>query len=177
MTEPSLSNIADAMMAVDGKTPTAVLDAFLPKAATHLGKKLLPLSAGHELLLAQTSHPLATGAKWEDVDVLMALFIFSNPSRLLFGMVADGSFEAEFLGFIDEIPSADIPKLGSDMVSHWLKSRATALGMESDSNSGGAQKKTADSDGGSTLSERLARSTAGLRKWLSTMSLSARFSP
>jgi hypothetical protein len=164
--EPNLDDIAAAMNAVDGRTPSNVLEAFLPKPVTHLGQKLVPLSAGHELLLAQISHPLATGTKWEDSDVLMALFVFSRPSRLLFAMVADSTFEAEFFAFIDTIPTADIPKLGQDMVSHWMRSRATALAMESEHSTG--QKKTADLDGGSTQSPPHAKSTAGFRRWLST---------
>lgn len=154
------------MAAVDGKTPTTVLAAFLPKTSTHLGKKLVPLTAGHELALAQLGHPLATGTKWEDVDVLMALFVFSRPSREVFAMIQSGTFEDDFFGFIDTIPSADIPKLGNDMVAHWMRSRATALAMESPTP--GTQKKTADSGGGSTLSQRLAQLTSGCRTWLST---------
>jgi hypothetical protein len=136
---PELTDIAAAMEAVDGKTPTTVLEAFLPKVATHLGKRLVPLTAGHELALAQLGHPLATGTKWEDVDVLMALFVFSRPSREVFAMIAGGTFEDDFFGFIDSIPSADIPKLGNDMVAHWMRSRATALAMESPTP--GTQKK------------------------------------
>lgn len=173
--EPTLQDIAAAMLAADGKTPTVVLDAFIPKPASHLGQALVPLSAGHELLLAQTGHPLSTGEAWQDIDVLMALFIFAHPSRLLFAMVADGSFEAGFFAFIDRIPTADIPRLGQDMVSHWLRNRTTALAMESEHAT--AQKKTAVSAGGSTLSARLAKSTAGVRTWLSTTFRSPKSSP
>ena len=138
---PDLNDIAAALAAADGKTPAAVIDAFLPKPVTHLGQKLVPLKAGHELLLSYIGHPLIAGEKWEDVDVLMALFIFSRPSKELFGMVADDTFEVEFFGFIESIPPTDINRLGQDMVSHWLKSRATALAMGSDHSA--AQKKTA----------------------------------
>lgn len=164
--DPTLEDIAAARAATEGKTPQAVLAAFIPKPVSVLSQKLLPLTAGHELLLSQIGHPLATGQKWEDVDVLMALFIFTHPSRTLFQMIASETLEAEFFAFIDGIPSADIAALGPDMVSHWMASRITALNMES--KHAGAQKKTADSVGGSTPSQQLARSSAGIRKWLST---------
>lgn len=165
--EPTLDDIAAAQFAADGKTPFTVIEAFLPKPMSHLGKRLVPMTAGHELLLAQLGHPLATGAKWEDIDVLTALFVFSRPSRELFSMVADETFETVFFEFIDGIPPADIAQLGNDLIAHWTRTRASALAMESKHSS--AQKKTAVSGGGSTLSARLARSTAGPRKWLSTI--------
>jgi hypothetical protein len=172
---PTLDDISAAMMAVDGKTPAAVLEAFLPQKVTHLGQTLVPLTAGHELALAQLGHPLATGKAWEDIDVLTALFIFSRPSREVFAMIAGGTFEADFFLFIDSIPTADIPKLGADMAAHWMRSRATALAMESPHPS--AQKKTADSAGGSTLSARLAALMDGPRKWFSTTFRSLSSSP
>jgi hypothetical protein len=172
--EPTLEDIAAASAAMEGKFPTAVLDAFLPPLTSHLGQKLVPLSAGHELLLAQIQHPLAVGGKWDDQDVLMALFLFSRPSRLSFAMVADGTLEAEFFAFIDAIPSADIPALGKDMVSHWVRSRNTALAMENEHAK--AQKKTADSDGGSTRLRQLAKRLAGCLTRLFTTFLLRRFS-
>jgi hypothetical protein len=81
-------------------------------------------------------------------------------------MVANDTLESEFFGFIDSIPSADIAVLGPDMVAHWMTARVTALHMES--KHAGAQKKTAVSAGGSTPSQQLAKSSAGIRKWLST---------
>lgn len=165
--EATLDQITAALQAVDGHTPSDVLDAFIPKPATSLGRKLIPLTAGHELLLSQFKHPLsAGGGEWEDADVLLALFIFSTPSIKLFGMVEDDTFQSEFLAFVDSIPPCDIPKLGSEMVSHWMRSRATAIAMQSPHGSG--QKKTAGSDGCSPPLARPARLTDGLRTWLST---------
>ncbi len=162
---PDLNDIAAAIRSADGKTPSPVIDAFLPAPVSHLGRSLVALTAGHELLLSQTRHPLTTGAAWEDQDVLMALFIFSNPSRLLFARVADGTFEAEFFLFIDSIPASDISSLGAAMIGHWLSNRKTALPMHSEHSSG--QKKTADSDGCSAPSARPARFMAGFLKWCS----------
>lgn len=165
--EPTLEDIAAASAAVSGKFPTAVIEAFLPPLTSHLGQKLVPLSAGHELLLAQIEHPLSTGRKWDDQDVLMALFLFSRPSRISFAMVADGTLEAEFFAFIDAIPAADIPALGKDMVSHWMRSRNTALAMGNEHSK--SQKKTADSAGGSTPSRPPVKLITGILTWLSTM--------
>ena len=170
--QPTLEDLAAAREAVDGKIPGTVVAAFVQPAKTCLGQKLLPITAGHELLLAHIEHPLATGGKWQDSDVLMALFIFSRRSRQSFEALADGSFESEFFDFVDSLPASDVPSLGQDMVSHWLKSRQTALAMESEQKT--AQKKTADSDGGSTRSPLLARLTDGLLTWLSTRCRSAK---
>lgn len=170
-----LEDLAAAVNAADGKTPSALLDAFLPKPSTFLGNRLLPLTAGHELLLSQVSHPLANGGEWKDMDVMMALFIFSKPSRELFSFIADDTFESEFFAFLDSVPSGDVAKLGDAMVSHWLKSRSTALAMESpDSN---AQKKTEGSDGSSTPSAPFAQRTDGFLTWLSTTFRWRRSSP
>lgn len=172
--QPTLEDVAAAMEAADGRTPSAVIDAFLPKPVTRLGQKLLPLSAGHELLLAQLGHPLANGRPWENEDVLLALFLFSRPSRESFAMIADDVFEARFFEFLDTIPATDIPNLGPDMVAHWLKARKTALAMENPHSS--AQKKTPVSAGGSIRSAVFARPMATLRTWLSTTFRSAKSS-
>lgn len=164
--EPTLEDIAAAREAIGTATPSTVLDAFLPKPVTHLGQKLVSITAGHELLFAQISHPLATGKKWEDIDVLMALFIFSRPSRTLFEMVADDTFDPQFFSFLDSIPVADIEKLGHDMVAHWMRSRAAAIAMENPHST--AKKKAEASAGGSPPSPPPAKSTAGFRTWLST---------
>ena len=141
---------------------------------THLGQTLVPITAGHELLFAQISHPLATGKKWEDVDVLMALFIFSRPSRQLFQMVAEDSFETAFFAFLDTIPTGDIQQLGHDMVAHWVRSRAAAIPMENPHST--AKKKAVASAGGSPPSPPPANSSAAFRTWLSTTFRSLRFS-
>ncbi len=144
--EPTLEDIAAARAATEGKTPQAVLNAFLPQPVTHLGQKLVPLTAGHGLVLSLIGHPLATGEKWESQDILMALFIFTHRSRQLFQMVDEQSLEEDFLKFIDAIPLPDITSLGEGMVRHWKSATDTALNMESKHS--GAQKKTADSAGG-----------------------------
>ena len=102
----------------------AVLDSVIPQSVTSLGKKLVPLKAGHQLLISQIGHPLATGKPWEDSDVLMALFVFSRPSNELFALLAEDRFEAEFFAFVESIPTADIPALASDMAGHWIRSKA-----------------------------------------------------
>lgn len=102
----------------------AVLNAVIPQSVTSLGKKLVPLKAGHQLLISQIGHPLATGKPWEDSDVLMALFVFSRPSNELFALLAEDRFEAEFFAFVESIPTADVPALASDMARHWIRNKA-----------------------------------------------------
>lgn len=171
----TIEEITAAMMAVDGKTPSAVLEAFIPKTQTCLGRQLVPITVGHELALSQLNHPLATGRPWEDMDVLTALFVFTQPSRMIFSKIAGGTFEADFFEFIDSIPTADIAGLGSDMVAHWMRSRATAIGMENPHST--TQKKTAASGGFSMSLGLLARFTDGILKWFSTIFRLPRSSP
>jgi hypothetical protein len=102
----------------------AVVDSLIPKSVTSLGKKLVPLKAGHQLLISQIGHPLATGKPWEDSDVLLALFVFSRPSPELFALLAEDQFEAEFFAFVESIPAADIPGLAADMAAHWIRNKA-----------------------------------------------------
>jgi hypothetical protein len=130
---------------VEGKIPSAVLKAFLPVPQTFLGQSLVPLTAGHDLVLAHMDHPLVTGQPLQDVDVLLALFIFSRSSRDLFAMIGEDTLEKTFFDFLSIIPPADIPRLGEAMVAHWVTARVTALAMESKHST--AQKKTAVSAG------------------------------
>jgi hypothetical protein len=154
-TEPTLDEIAAALAAVEGSTPTAVLDAFLPRPVSTVGQKLVPLTSGHELLLAHVKHPLSTGAKWEDFDVLMALFIFSRQSRDLFELVNQDQLENAFFAFVDSIPPQDIPKLGQDVAAHWMRSRRTALAMTNEHTT--AKKKTVALAGSSPPSHPVAK--------------------
>lgn len=156
---PTLEEIAQAMTAVEGKPPSAVLDAFLPVPTAHSGVRLLPLKAGHELLLAQLSHPLSTGEKWDSTDVLVAFFVFSHPSDVLFEMVAVDTFQHAFLKFVHDLPVAATDGLGEKLINHWLKSRNTALAMESEH--GGGKKKAVALAGFSLPSALLAKCTAG----------------
>ncbi len=158
--EPTLEDIAAARAAVDGKPPTAVLEAFLPTPAAHHGVRLIPLTAGHELLLAQLSHPLSTGAKWDATDVLVAFFVFSRPSDLLFESIAADTFQPEFLAFITGLPAAATEGLGDKLIKHWLGSRKTAVAMESEHGQG--KKKAADSAGFSPPSPPPAGFMAGV---------------
>lgn len=143
--EPTLEDIAAARVAVDGKPPTAVLEAFIPTPAVHHGVRLLPLTVGHELLLSQVSHPLSTGAKWDATDILVAFFVFSRRSDVLFEAIAADTFQRDFLAFVTELPAAATEGLGDKLIAHWLSSRNTALAMESEH--GQSKKKAGDSGG------------------------------
>lgn len=98
---------------------------------TTIGKALVPLSAGHQLLISQFEHPLATGNAWSDSDVLLALFIFSKPASEHFALLADDAFEAEFLKFVDTLPAGQVHDLGHDMISHWMIGNTTEAAGDS----------------------------------------------
>ena len=172
--EPTIEQIAAAREGAGGRIPSAVVDAFVPTPAKSLGQRLVPLKAGHELVLSKIGHPLSTGKSWDDEDVLIALFVFSRSSRDLFALLEREEFKDCFFEFVDSIPIGDVAKLGSDMVAHWMSARNTALPMES--RHGGAQKKTEDSDGSSRLSAERACPTDGVWTLLCTIFRWLRFS-
>ena len=146
--EPALEDIAAALAITDGRTPGTVVEAFLQKPVTIQGCRMAPYTAGHDLLFCDLQHPYATGGTWDGRDVLMALFVCSHPSRDLFAMVADETFEKKFFDFIETLPSHDISDVCRQLVAHLARSRRTALPMENAHGNG--KKKAEDSDGGST---------------------------
>ena len=146
--EPALDDIAAALAITEGRTPGAVVGAFLQKPVTIQGRRMAAYTAGHDLLFCDLGHPYATGGKWEGRDVLMALFVCSHPSRELFAMVAADTFEKNFFDFIETLPSHDISAVCRDLVAHLARSRRTALPMENAHGTG--KKKAAASAGGSS---------------------------
>jgi hypothetical protein len=168
MSAATVEDLEIAQERTEGRIPPKVIEAFLPAAPEIMGQRLVPLTLGHELVLSRINHPLAKGGKWEDVDVLTALFVFSRSSRELFALLAEDRFEPVFFEFVDGLPMLGNSNIAEAMVSHWARSKATALSLVSP-HSGGAQKKTAVSDGGSELSAQPAASTGGLLTWLRTM--------
>jgi hypothetical protein len=168
MTAATVEDLEIAQERTDGRIPAKVIEAFLPVSPEIMGQRLVPLTLGHELVLSRINHPLAKGGKWEDVDVLTALFVFSRTSRELFALLAEDRFEPVFFEFVDSLPMLEAKNLAEVMVSHWAKSKATALSLSSP-HGGGSQKKTAASDGGSEHLVRHARSMVGPLTWLRMM--------
>ena len=143
----NLARIAEAVEMSDGKTPAEIIEAFLPKAPTAAGKRLVPLKLGHDLFLTKIAHPLSSGsAEWEPNDIAVALFAFTRPSRELFAMISDDTYEAEFFAFLDEIEIGELEGAATELLHHWFSRKSTAIGMESPHPT--TQKKTAGSDGG-----------------------------
>jgi hypothetical protein len=147
---PSLEQIAELLQASEGKTPSDVLAAFLPDRRTAFGQRLVPLTAGHDLLLEKLAHPFARpGTEWKAHDLAVALLCFTRPSRELFQLIEDGTFEDAVFELLDSLPFGDLDAAAAELVAHWATHRATALSMRSPHSVG--EKKTAGSAGGSIL--------------------------
>ena len=144
--ETTLDDIQAAVIAANGKFPDVILRAFLPEKATLFGKALVPLTAGHHLVLVHLEHPLVIAGKtWQAQDIPLAMFVFTRGSKNLFQILANGGFEAEFYDFIESLPCAEMTDAIRQLIGHWLAATSTALAMESPHDT---QKKTADSAGG-----------------------------
>lgn len=145
---PQLLEIAEAIEQSAGKTPAEILEAFLPKTPTIIGRRLVPLKLGHDLFLSKIGHPLAEGSTaWEPHDIAQALFVFTRPSRDLFAMMEEDTYLDKFHAFLDEIDAADLDSAATELLHHWFARKATSVDLESPHPS--TQKKTADSAGGS----------------------------
>jgi hypothetical protein len=146
-TAPSLDQIAEALQSSEGRTPSDVLAAFLPDRATVFGQRLVPLTAGHDLLLEKLAHPFTRpGTEWKSHDLAVAMLVFTRPSRELFRMIDSGDFEDAIFELLDTLPFGDLEAAAAELVAHWATHRATALAMRSPHSS--AEKKTAASAGG-----------------------------
>jgi hypothetical protein len=155
MTEPTqdqsdpaavtLDDLAAALQSADGKTPEEVLGSFIPDRTTLFGRALVKLTAGHEIFLQKIRHPLATrAAEWGEHDLLIALYVFTRPSRTLFDELAAGIFEDGVFALLDEIPFGEIENAAALMIKHWVDAKITALPMKAPATPGGSpQKKTA----------------------------------
>jgi len=145
--ETTIEHLQAALEASAGKFPEELLKAFLPERQTLFGQQLVPLTAGHFLALVNFNHPLACkGVTWTYEDIPLAMFIFTRPSGVIFDLIGNGTFEAEFFAFLETLPCEEMGGAIEQLVSHWMTANAPALAMKAP---GSAQKKTADSDGGS----------------------------
>jgi hypothetical protein len=166
MGQTTIGELAEALDNTQGQIPEDVVMAFCPAGAFVGGLPLIPLTAGHDLFLSQTKHPLSrsAGTSWTAVDVAMALFAFTRPSRTLFGLIANDELEDALHEFLDSIPMGDIETAAADLIAHWLRARATALPMQHPSGVDSRSKKKADSDGGSQSYPGRAKTTDGSRR-------------
>lgn len=141
MSAPSLELLTQAMEHADGKTPSEVLDAFLPDAIKISGIALVPVSAGHDLFLSKIGHPLATRQPWQAHDVAVGLFVLSRKSSELFPLLAADAFEDELYRFLDEVRIGALDAAATAMVAHWIKSRATVCPMGLPEHAGSKKKR------------------------------------
>lgn len=139
----TIEQLAEALENTKGRTPLEVLDAFCPHGAKVGPFALVPLTAGHDLFLTRVKHPLGlgAGAAWGPSDVAMALFAFTRPSRELFRMVEDGTLQDELHAFLDDIPIGGIEGAAADLISHWIRSRASAVPLVAPDSHAGSKKK------------------------------------
>lgn len=142
-----LADIQAAMEAADRQTPSVVVGAFLPVAPEVLGHRLVPITAGHDLVFQALDHPAARGELlWTPDQIALAIFILTRPSRDSHAAIADDSFERRFFEFLDQLPPDGLTEAAVTVMRHWLRRAATAVPMQAPGRS--AQKKTADSAGG-----------------------------
>lgn len=147
MSETTVDHLAEAQKNIRGRIPQEILQAFLPGKQTVFGRSLVPLSAGHHLLMVQLGHPLVNESKlWAPEDIPLAMFVFTRRSNELFQLIANDTFDAEFYDFLESLPCAEMGDAIQTLVAHWLAATTTALPMTSPY--AAAQKKTAASVGG-----------------------------
>lgn len=147
----TLDDISAAMTAADGRTPTEVIDAFLPDCPDTFAGRMIPLTAGHYLALAKLNHPFVhRNEEWDAAQLAIAMFCFTRPSREIFASIDGGTFEKDLFAFLEGVPAAEMEKAASGIFSHWKAAFSTAIPMKSPH--AGAQKKTADSAGFSPMS-------------------------
>ena len=151
MTATTLEQLSEALENTRGRTPREVLDAFCPVGAKIGSRRLVPLTAGHDLFLTRMKHPLArgAGAAWTAEDVALLLFAFTRPSSELFRLIEEDALPAALHEFLDELPLGETDGAATALVAHWIRSRHTAIGMAMPKGAGaeGVKKKRASGTG------------------------------
>lgn len=143
---PELKNIADAVTSDPGRTPTDVVEAFLPDPAVVFGKKLRPVSVGLWLCFEKIGHPFLTGSESVTLyDVASAFVLLTKPTREVYAAVEQGDFRDMVLQLADELPMAGFDEVLGVLKQHFDAGCRTVLPMRSPYDSG--QKKTAGSAG------------------------------
>lgn len=140
----TLEQLTEAMVSASGQTPLEVIDAFCPKGAKVGGLELVELTAGHDLFLSRIKHPLISGTGnvgWSADDLAVLFFAFTRPSRELFRLIREDGLEEALHDFLDELPLATLENAAADIVSHWLRARASALPMVAPHAAGSKKKR------------------------------------
>lgn len=131
-----LQDIAEAVMAIDGKTPLAVLDAFLFVPPLVFGKPLLPMTAGHWMALEKLEHPWTAQEPrpLEFFDVAAAFHILTTPSAALFRSIACRRIGGDIGETVETISKFDMVEGLRQMEAHFASEIGAAVPMRSPSN-------------------------------------------
>jgi len=142
----NLEKIADAVVEAGGRTPSAVVAAFVPESPVVFGTRLRPVSLGTWLAFEKVAHPFVTGGdNVTTYDFAAALYILSTPSAEVFRAIRENDFEAAVLAIADETPIDQIEPAVAALQAHLERAFATAMPMRSGHE--GGQKKTVASAG------------------------------
>lgn len=140
---PSLEQLQEAIQNTEGKTPSEILEAFMPKGKTVGGVPLVDVTFGHGLFLSNINHPLATGQidDWKPYDIAVALFAFTRTSKELTQLIREDRLEDSLYEFLDAIPMDEVEQSSAILIAHYFGSMKTIVPMDAPEGVK-AQKKT-----------------------------------
>jgi hypothetical protein len=146
----NLEKIAAAVEAAGSRTPSVVLDAFLPEAPEVFGLPLRKFSLGAYLALEKLGHPFVLAANGQQVEIsrwdfATALYIMATPSAEVFEAVERGRVKAAICEIADRAELHDFEQGTKILLAHIERGLAPLMPMRSAT--GSAQKKTAASGG------------------------------
>jgi len=139
----NLEQLQEAIKNTEGKTPSEILEAFIPKGKTVGGVPLVDITFGHGLFLSSIDHPLASGKidDWQAYDIAVALFAFTRSSKELTRLIREDRLEDSLYEFLDGIPMDEVEQSSAILIAHYFGSIKTIVPMNSPEGVK-AQKKT-----------------------------------
>ena len=140
---PNLDELQEAIKNAEGRTPSEILEAFLPKGKKVGGVPLVEINFGNGLFLSSIEHPLSTGKidDWTGYDIAIALFAFTRSSKELTRLVREDELEDALYEFLDGIAMAEVEESASILIAHYFGAMKTIVPMNSPEGVKG-QKKT-----------------------------------
>lgn len=139
----SLEQLQEAIQNTEGKTPSEILQAFIPKGKKVGGITLVDITFGHGLFLSNINHPLSTGKldNWQPYDIAVALFAFTRSSKELTRLIKEDELEESLYEFLDAIPMDEVEQSATILMAHYFGSMKTIVPMDAPEGVK-AQKKT-----------------------------------
>lgn len=139
----NLDQLQEAIKNTEGKTPSEILQAFIPKGKKVGGVPLVDITFGHGLFLSNINHPLATGQidDWKPYDIAVALFAFTRSSKELTRLIREDRLEDSLYEFLDGIAMDEVEQSSAILIAHYFGSMKTIVPMDSPEGVK-AQKKT-----------------------------------